>query len=958
MRNVWLGLWNDDLGASLLTGELLFIFAILVLGTITGLVAVRQAVNSELTESANTILSLNQSYSFSGQGNCEAGTAGSATGDFDWRVPPKNETAGSGVRPVWVVGDPDKRTADDSVARTRPRAADRPTPSRGLAGPADEKPNGANPVAAVPYHFAGSDPTPDTPSCKGERQSLQLDPLTDRLLSRRHQYGDLEQIKTWWDGLPAEKQRQINASLKKLQPEDPKDVEKRVRAIEEQYWRVLSDAGVGLLRLDRTREQLRLGGGGRERAIEDLSKALKIDKAIFEGMTLKQLALAREFLNPAYTPEFKRTRVFDTKDLAAQRAEVLRQVFELPWVYKFLAAIPELELSDIERLINETQPKTNRGARDGPVAATPGSPPSGQLPGPGRGPGTGAGAGDGSGRGAARDDNRGPRLRITLTEGLEDPFSNIRSAQELAGPELAALTRHKFFQHLARWAANPEVREDLRARAFWLLLNELASGKWARGKGGPLELGITLDTTKLNSLLRKLRIDAATARDLEPFLAGLLGGGISLTESELTILDYFVLDLAEFLVTAGHDARNHLTPFGDPRKPLANPLNQILTEEIVFVRMTGGEQKDEIVGVSPEHAKILLECGQAEQVKDPGTGKLLSAKQVAAQLAAKQIRDIPKRYYEGIRHGDQDKAMRAALDAYCLITAVRSMPGLASGVTRTVIIVARELPQVLAQVGKRFVIVARAGKYFLEEVVRGLPRAAGGLGGNPRVLFSDPFGIGVTTRVLGEVPEWLARAIRKARAEGTGALPAEVKKQLATELGATEQQIRGIEGKTTSGEIVVDQAQQLVGLTREESGLIKLAEEAEGKLGTFPKRKTAAAEPDGTRTLSGWSKKEGFVQATEKVMDAAEDIGHELKKHNFDQGELGRYFSSHAEKQLAVLADCEAIAVSRPMCKDCQTFFQKFAVYKQRTLVVADPKAFRVFRPTPPPNGSVLVILR
>jgi hypothetical protein len=69
-------LWSDDCGA-LLGAEWVFVGTILVLGTITGLVAVRQAVNSELTEFAQSVTALNQSYSFSGQANCAASTAGS-----------------------------------------------------------------------------------------------------------------------------------------------------------------------------------------------------------------------------------------------------------------------------------------------------------------------------------------------------------------------------------------------------------------------------------------------------------------------------------------------------------------------------------------------------------------------------------------------------------------------------------------------------------------------------------------------------------------------------------------------------------------------------------------------------------------------------------------------------------------------------------------------------------------
>src|SRR5579872_6217238 len=76
-----LKLWNDDCGSTLVTSELLFLFTILVLGMITGLVALRQAVISELTETAQALMALNQSYSFSGQVNCESSTAGSSASD-------------------------------------------------------------------------------------------------------------------------------------------------------------------------------------------------------------------------------------------------------------------------------------------------------------------------------------------------------------------------------------------------------------------------------------------------------------------------------------------------------------------------------------------------------------------------------------------------------------------------------------------------------------------------------------------------------------------------------------------------------------------------------------------------------------------------------------------------------------------------------------------------------------
>src|SRR5215470_2862008 len=76
MRKLLLEFWKDDAGALIATGWVL-VATILVLGSITGLVAVRQAVISELVEFANAVMSLNQSYSFSGQSNCESSTAGS-----------------------------------------------------------------------------------------------------------------------------------------------------------------------------------------------------------------------------------------------------------------------------------------------------------------------------------------------------------------------------------------------------------------------------------------------------------------------------------------------------------------------------------------------------------------------------------------------------------------------------------------------------------------------------------------------------------------------------------------------------------------------------------------------------------------------------------------------------------------------------------------------------------------
>ncbi len=89
MRQLTAKLWADDCG-SLIATEWVFVATILVLGVITGLVAVRQAVTTELEEFANAVLSLNQSYSFSGLTNCASSTAGSAARDVNDSIPIRN----------------------------------------------------------------------------------------------------------------------------------------------------------------------------------------------------------------------------------------------------------------------------------------------------------------------------------------------------------------------------------------------------------------------------------------------------------------------------------------------------------------------------------------------------------------------------------------------------------------------------------------------------------------------------------------------------------------------------------------------------------------------------------------------------------------------------------------------------------------------------------------------------
>jgi Flp pilus assembly pilin Flp len=75
MRNLMLKLWRDDAGIVAL--EYLLVATIVGLGLVVGLAAVEGAMDAELTELANAIQSLDQSYSFAGQSSCIASKSGS-----------------------------------------------------------------------------------------------------------------------------------------------------------------------------------------------------------------------------------------------------------------------------------------------------------------------------------------------------------------------------------------------------------------------------------------------------------------------------------------------------------------------------------------------------------------------------------------------------------------------------------------------------------------------------------------------------------------------------------------------------------------------------------------------------------------------------------------------------------------------------------------------------------------
>jgi hypothetical protein len=63
MRQLMSRLWKDDCGA-MLAVEWVFVATILVIGSITGLVAVRQAIIEELEDFAEAVMSLSTSWHF------------------------------------------------------------------------------------------------------------------------------------------------------------------------------------------------------------------------------------------------------------------------------------------------------------------------------------------------------------------------------------------------------------------------------------------------------------------------------------------------------------------------------------------------------------------------------------------------------------------------------------------------------------------------------------------------------------------------------------------------------------------------------------------------------------------------------------------------------------------------------------------------------------------------------
>ena len=85
--------WKDDEGF-VISIELILISTIAVIGLITGLTAVRNAVVSELSDVAGAIANLNQSYQLNGSSSPSGSTAGSGFTDNTDSADPPGDPAG------------------------------------------------------------------------------------------------------------------------------------------------------------------------------------------------------------------------------------------------------------------------------------------------------------------------------------------------------------------------------------------------------------------------------------------------------------------------------------------------------------------------------------------------------------------------------------------------------------------------------------------------------------------------------------------------------------------------------------------------------------------------------------------------------------------------------------------------------------------------------------------------
>ncbi len=86
-------IWKDDAGF-IISIELILVSTIVVIGLITGLAAIRNAVVSELSDVAGAIANLNQSYQLNGSSSPSGSTAGSGFVDNTDSIDPPGDPVG------------------------------------------------------------------------------------------------------------------------------------------------------------------------------------------------------------------------------------------------------------------------------------------------------------------------------------------------------------------------------------------------------------------------------------------------------------------------------------------------------------------------------------------------------------------------------------------------------------------------------------------------------------------------------------------------------------------------------------------------------------------------------------------------------------------------------------------------------------------------------------------------
>lgn len=131
------------------------------------------------------------------------------------------------------------------------------------------------------------------------------------------------------------------------------------------------------------------------------------------------------------------------------------------------------------------------------------------------------------------------------------------------------------------------------------------------------------------------------------------------------------------------------------------------------------------------------------------------------------------------------------------------------------------------------------------------------------------------------------------------------------------------------------------------------AQEAQNSLPATRELSGKTVASDGAPTISGWAepKPNGFGGASPTaVQQKSIQIGHDLTpaggRDQLNNGGFpGKYNASHAEKQQSLLHPGEPVGVTRPVCTDCQAYFQKLAEAEHTRYVVTDPDETWIFNP-------------